>query len=387
MRRMTDSAVLSGEEDQPSAAPLLKIMLLLSHSANGGAQELWTNLAEAFQERGHTACLAALYPAPADDMMQTTGGLAWQHVQQRRQAASLLPALMRFLRRHDPNVILTALPAAGALAALAAQIVGARARIVVSHHTPVETYSPALNRLEALTGRLPCVRAIVSVSSAVNESLRGRSAGYLSKTSVIHNSLPPAIERHLTALADKRRARPTGRRLAAIGRLSEQKNYAVLLRAMARIDNATLRIVGSGSEEQQLKALAQQLGVNDRVVFAGNRSRFDALAILADSDVFLQPSLFEGHSLALIEAATLGVPLIVSDVPAQVEGVTVDREVCGILIDPHDDAALAAAIGKMLDDSDHRCAWTRRAETLGRSTTFARTVAAYEELLRRTALE
>lgn len=368
-----------------SSRASLKVVLLVTHSANGGTQELFANLGEAFQARGHEVCLAALYPAATDDMMQPNGGLGWSHVQSCRRAADLLPALASFVRRNDPDVILTALPAAGVLAPLAARVAGVRSRIIVTHHSPVGTYSPMLNRLDSLTGRLSRVRSIVSVSGAVDASLAGRSPGYRAKTSVIHNSLPPAIEDHLALLAEKRRARPEGRRLAALGRLAEQKNYPVLLRAMARIDDAILTIVGSGPDEQPLAALARRLGLGERVVFAGSKSRLEALAILADSDAFVQPSLFEGHSLALIEAAKLGVPLIVSDVPAQVEGITVDGAACGVVVGVHDDASLAVEIEKMLGDADHRHAWTERAEALGRSTTFARTVDAYEAFLRSAA--
>lgn len=359
------------------------VMFLLSHSGNGGAQELWMNLAEAFLARGCRVQLAALYKPDDEEAMPSIGSLDWLYVSARRtSAARILPMLMRFLRLHDPDFIFTALPAAGVLTPLALLAAGGKARVVVSHHTPVDTYAPMLNRLDALTGRLAKVGAVVSVSKAVSDSLERRPAGYRSKTSVIRNSLPPALERHLAELAARRGARPAGRKLMAIGRLAHQKNYPVLLRAMARVEDAQLTIVGAGPDEQALKGLAQDLGVTDRVRFAGQMSRLDALEMLADSDVFLQPSLFEGHSLALIEASTLGVPLIVSRVPAQVEGVTTsDGAVCGVIVEPQDDEALAAEIRRMLDDDDHRAEWTRRSAALGASTTFARTVAAYEALV------
>jgi glycosyltransferase involved in cell wall biosynthesis len=360
-----------------------KVMFLLSHSGNGGAQELWMNLAEAFRSRGYRVQLAALYKPSNEEPMPAIGSLDWLYVTQGRpSAARMFAMLMLFLRRHDPDFVFTALPAAGVLAPVAALASGGKARIVVSHHTPVDTYAPMLNRLDALTGRLAKVGAIVSVSRAVSDSLEGRSASYRSKTSVIRNSLPPALERHLAELAARRDARPAGRKLLAIGRLAQQKNYPVLLRAMTRVDDAQLTIVGAGPDEQALKGLAQDLGVTDRVRFAGQMSRLEALQMLADSDVFLQPSLFEGHSLALIEASTLGVPLIVSRVPAQVEGVTVsDGAVCGIIVGAEDDEALAAEIRKLLDNEDYRTKWTRRSAALGASTMFAKTVAAYEALV------
>jgi glycosyltransferase involved in cell wall biosynthesis len=360
-----------------------KVLFLLSHSGNGGAQELWMNLAEAFRSRGCRVQLAALYKPEDEEAMPAIGSLDWIYVNERRtSAARMLPLLMRFLRLHDPDLVFTALPAAGVLTPVAALAAGCKARVVVSHHTPVDTYAPMLNRLDALTGRLAKVGAVVSVSRAVSDSLERRPAAYRSKTSVIRNSLPPALEFRLAELAARRGVRSPGRKLMAIGRLAPQKNYPVLLRAMTRVEDAQLTIVGAGPDEQALKGLAQDLRVTDRVRFAGQKSRLDALEMLADSDVFLQPSLFEGHSLALIEASALGVPLIVSRVPAQVEGVTTsDGAVCGVVVEPQDDEALAAEIRRMLDDDGHRAEWTRRSAALGASTTFARTVAAYEALV------
>lgn len=376
--RATPSEDAAARRDGPP-----KVLFLLSHSGNGGAQELWMNLAEAFRSRGCRVQLAALYKPDDEEAMPAIGSLDWLYVSERRtSAARILPLLMRFLRLNDPDLVLTALPAAGVLTPVAALAAGCKARIIVSHHTPVDTYAPMLNRLDALTGRLAKVGAIVSVSRAVSDSLERRPAGYRSKTSVIRNSLPPALELRLAELAARRGMRSPGRKLMAIGRLAPQKNYPVLLRAMTRVEDAQLTIVGAGPDEQALKGLAQDLRVTDRVRFAGQKSRLDALEMLADCDVFLQPSLFEGHSLALIEASTLGVPLIVSRVPAQVEGVTTsDGAVCGVIVEPQDDEALATEIRRMLDDDAHRADWSRRSAALGANTTFAKTVAAYEALL------
>lgn len=347
------------------------------------------NLAEAFRARGYDARLAALYPPRDEAPMPAIGDLSWEYarpegVATRAGGIALFWSLVRLLRRVKPDVVLTALPAAGVLAPLAARVAGIDCQVIVSHHTPVDTYSSTLNRLDGITGRMPNVRAVVSVSKAVNDSLGERSANYRARTHVIHNALPPAVERTLAELRARREARAEGVELVAIGRLAPQKNYPALLRAMARVEGAHLTIVGAGTEEEALRALAGQLALGKKVTFAGQIDRAGALALLADSDVFVQVSLFEGHSLALIEASTIGLPLIVSRVPSQVEGVTDPAgRACGILVEQDDDAGLAAEIGKLLGDPEYRAFWTRLSGELGKSTTFARTVDAYEALLAR----
>lgn len=360
-----------------------KVMFLTSHSAVGGASEIWSNLAVAMARRGYPVRLAAFYPPVAEPRQPVEDGLAWDHVLSRKPASALggvalFAALLRFLARHKPDVVYTALPAAGVMVPLAAQLLGGRTRVIVSHHSPVDTHGWLSRRFDNFTGRLPCVTAVAAVSEAVGGSLGDRSAAYRAKLRVIHNSLPPAIEGHLAKLARGRIGRVPGRNLIAVGRLAPEKNCGVLLRALARVPDATLTLVGAGPEEAGLRDLADELGIADRVRFPGLMPRTEALSLLADSDIFLQPSLFEGHSLALIEASKLGVPLIVSSAPSQIEGVTgAGGERCGVVVDPHNEVALAMEIRRILDDANRRRDWVERSWTLGRGVSFEGTVSAY----------
>lgn len=374
---------LEAREAPASAVRGPKVMFLTTHSAAGGASEIWSNLATAMVRRGYRVRLAAFYPPVGEARQPVEDGLDWEHVLRRKPATALggfalFAALVRFLARHRPDIVYTALPAAGVMVPLAAQLLGGRTKVIVSHHSPVDTHGWLPRRLDNLTGRLPCVAAVAAVSEAVSGSLGDRSAAYRAKLRVIRNSLPPAIEAHLAKLARSRLGRVPGRDLIALGRLAPEKNCGVLLRALARVPDATLTLVGAGPEEARLKRLAEELGIADRVRFAGMMRRSEALALLAESDIFLQPSLFEGHSLALIEASKLGVPLIVSSVPAQIEGVTgPGGELCGIAVDPRDDEALATEIGRILDDADRRRTWVARSWDLGRGVSFEGTVSAY----------
>lgn len=113
---------------------------------------------------------------------------------------------------------------------------------------------------------------------------------------------------------------PNGYVFGAIGRLSPEKNLAVLLDAFAIIaasDPATsLLIVGDGAEREALQARAQALGVGKRVVFAGIREDMERIYPLIDCLVL--PSLTEGMPLVVLEAMAFAIPIIatpVGDVP------------------------------------------------------------------------
>jgi glycosyltransferase involved in cell wall biosynthesis len=363
-----------------------RIVLLVSHSTSGGAQEIWANLAEGLRARGHQVMLAALYPgdSPAQELAPPA---TWTYAVPERPASlgaklAMVRDLARLFDGFEADIVFTALPAANVLAPVAATLARRRVRVVTSHHSPSETYNPALNLVDGLTGSLSSVAHIVGVSEAVRRTHQGKPAAYRGKLTTIKNALPPDVEARIARLAKARLGRRTGRQAVAIGRLAEQKNYPVLIRAAVHMPDVVVRIVGDGSEGPALKALAAELGVTDRVQFLGFHPRTETLEILAGGDVFVQPSLFEGHSLALIEAAKLGMPLVVSDAQVQIEGVTgPDGALCGVVVGLHDDRSLAREILRLLDDPVHYAAAVSQATALGAAATYDAMITSYEQLM------
>ncbi len=143
-----------------------------------------------------------------------------------------------------------------------------------------------------------------------------------------------------------------------VGRLVRHKGQDVALRAVRRAAerHRALRyaIVGGGPDEARLRALASELGVEDRVVFAGPLSDAEIADAYATADVYLGLSReegvqVEGFGISLVEAAASGTPSVAGrsgGVPSAVrEGET------GFLVEPSDDAAAAAALGRLLDDA------------------------------------
>jgi glycosyltransferase involved in cell wall biosynthesis len=333
------------------------VLCVVNHSSAGGAQELWVNLAEGFKARGYDVALVALYPlsALATRMNRAPADLPWTHIVKQRPTAlfaqlKMLRSLVAFLKKRDADFAFTAMPAANILIPVAAQLAGCKTAIVTTHHGPASTYNKLLDLVDGPIGSLKRVDRIVSVSNTVLRSLANKPGAYREKCSVIFNALPPEIEDATSRLAAGRVGRKVGRLVVATGRLTAQKNYPVLLRAAAHMPDVQIRIVGGGEDEESLKAYAEQLGVTRQVDFLGFRPRAETLSLLSEGDIFVQPSLYEGHSLALVEAAKLGMPLVVSNVPVQLESITAsDGTMCGIAVDPQDDKSLANAILGLLD--------------------------------------
>ena len=360
------------------------MVFLVSHSSAGGVQEIWADLAEGFRERGYATSLAALYPG-AGKVQTTSAQIPWTYIVERKPTSllgrvAMLKALARFLAAHSPSIVFTAMPAANVLAPAAATLAGPGVTVATSHHSPTQTQNPILNRLDGLTGSLKAVGAVISVSNTVDQSLDSKPAAYRAKRRVINNALPPRIEAHIAGLAQSREG-ARRRVVVASGRLSAEKNYPVLLRAAVRMPDVDVQIIGAGPDEGALKALAAELGVAGRVSFPGFLKREDALKRVGEGDVYVQPSLFEGNSLALIEAAKLGLPLVVSDAPGLIEGITAaDGARCGVVVGAHDDATLAHEILRLLDEPDRHADFSAKARALGAGVTYDAMVAAYEAI-------
>ncbi len=144
--------------------------------------------------------------------------------------------------------------------------------------------------------------------------------------------------------------------LGAVGRFVEQKNYSVLLKAMTLAvakgaEDLNLILIGAGPLETVLRSEADVLGLSDRVIFTGAKSRDEVYRYLGAMDGFVMPSLWEGFCNAAVEAMAAGLPLIASDLP-------VLREVLGdgesehghdapLYFDATSPDAIAKAIGRI----------------------------------------
>jgi glycosyltransferase involved in cell wall biosynthesis len=117
-------------------------------------------------------------------------------------------------------------------------------------------------------------------------------------------------------LADTLWGCPPGQRILTVGSLKDQQNHPLLLRAVAAVDrpNARLMLLGQGANEAALRMLAVDLGIADRVVFAGFHA--DPSPFYATANLFSLASDYEGLPTVLIEALSFGLPVVSTDCPS-----------------------------------------------------------------------
>mgnify|MGYP000532885272 CR=1 FL=1 len=128
------------------------------------------------------------------------------------------------------------------------------------------------------------------------------------KTQVVRNGS------RLLSFCGRARRREAGLSLVSVGSLSRQKGFDIALRAVATLGDRVKRytIVGEGEERHRLEALTQQLGIQDKVMFAGFVDNVEVY--LHEADLGLIPSRWEGFGLVAVEALSTGLPLVASDV-------------------------------------------------------------------------
>jgi len=147
--------------------------------------------------------------------------------------------------------------------------------------------------------------------------------------------------------------------IGSVARLDPVKNLACLVEAHASVlralPSAHLVIVGTGEEQERLEAAARQLGIAERVRFAGYRA--DARRVMAAFDVYVNCSTYEGVSLTILEAMAAELPVVATNVGGNPE-VVVDEET-GLLVPARSAQALAAAIVTLGSDETRRADMAR----------------------------
>lgn len=195
---------------------------------------------------------------------------------------------------------------------------------------------------------------VIAISQAVAEDL---PAAMRAQTRVVYNGIDLDAFRARTAES----AGPVGPDgagplLGAVSHLIPWKGHEVFLRAIAELaprhPDWRFAIVGDPifqfrDERHRLEALAAELGIAERVAFAGHRE--DVPAVLSQLSLFVLPSLYEPFGRVLIEAMAAGLPIVASRAGGVPE-IVVDGET-GLLVTPGDAEALAVAIETVMGDA------------------------------------
>lgn len=258
--------------------------------------------------------------------------------------------LCRFLRKGDFDLIHGFSFTAESWGWLA-NLVSGNACFIGSVRSVYEWFSPmhwAVKRLITLNSS-----ALIANSHAGADHAAYRMGIRRQAVDVVHNVIrvpkfdlqgaPPVHDREGEAA-----------RIVFVGRLVHHKNLVCLLRAFALLGErhltAQLDLVGDGPKRNELDALARQLGIESRVNFHGEQA--DVGPFLGSADIAVFTSYREGLSNAIMEAMSVGLPVITSNVGGNSELVT--HEHSGMLFPSDDHETLASMMSELLANDEKR---------------------------------
>lgn len=333
-----------------------KILLYCSSLVKGGTERVVVNLAEYLLKQGIQVVVVTQYRrekeyALSEEISRILSEPAKEELPGGRIGNFLARyrKLRRIWKEQRPDCILSFIGKNNFMALLAALFT--RIPVVVAvRGEPGSEYASGMMRLLSKTLFAAAAGVILQTEKA-----REFFPSYINKKAVIlKNPLNPAFVK----------PRFTGKRngqIAAVGRVDENKNHEMLIRAFAQVaeefPDTVLTVYGEGECRKKLQELAIELELADRIGLPGAAE--DIPDKIYESSVFVLCSNTEGMPNALLEAMCLGIPSISTDCPCGGPAELIENGVNGLLIPVGDINALAESLRILLQDE-------KKAEEIGK---------------------
>jgi glycosyltransferase involved in cell wall biosynthesis len=315
------------------AAPL-NIAHVVDSMEMGGAEKLTATLCRLQRDRGHSASVHCLYEVGVlGEKLRSEGFEVILH--RPSGFIQLMHCLYKWFRASRPDVVHCHNATAAIIAAFPAKFAGVKTVIVTRHGLVKPPYQIRRELKFALASRW--CDWIVGVCEGTQTNLRAAPFAARDKIIHIYNGALPADIRAVP--------RPkSGFTLLHVGRLAPTKDHATLLRAVALTrahhPNVRLWMIGDGPLEASLRKLSEELGLKECVTFFGEQA--DVSPFLLAADLFVISSVTEGLPVSLLEAMSVGLPAVVTDVGGMAEIARLSGAVT--LVPSSDPQGMAAAL-------------------------------------------
>jgi glycosyltransferase XagB len=221
-------------------------------------------------------------------------------------------------------------------------------------------------------------RPVITVSESSKREIIKLGFSRPDNIEIIYNGINPDI-----FVPGKKTTAPS---FIYLGRLKQHKNIDVCIKAFAKVlkkhTDATLHIVGSGECDVMLLELAISLGVEKNVEFHGRVNEKKKAKLLAQSWSMIQPSSIEGWGITVIEANSCKTPVIASKVNGLKDSVV--HKQTGILVQPHNDEALAKVMNQLIKNEQLRQTLSENAFLWSHNFTWEKSADSFYSLIENT---
>ena len=376
----------------PSLTPRRKIAIFLPSLPAGGVARVMLQLAQAFVNQGHTVDLVLCRsdgafmghlppqirvlelksrPVLVSRLLLILKNFAAIQVLflpilsslKPPKSLAFLPDLIHYLRKEQPDVLLSAKTHTNLVALWATQLAETSNRVVISERTTLGDITKTSPKwrwrfiLPVLAHEYPKAGGIITVSNGVKEELAISTGLRPEKITTIYNPvLTKTIrEKSLESINhpwfQKKEPTPI---ILGVGRLVPQKDFSTLIKAFSRVRQnqpAHLVIIGEGRQRSELETLAQSLGIDKDVWMPGLSD--NPYAFMSKASMLVLSSIYEGLPNVLIEALACGCPIVSTDCPSGPSEILLKGKY-GTLVPMGDIHALAQAIHHTLDHPPNR---------------------------------
>lgn len=330
-----------------------RIAILLPDLRGGGAERVMLDLAHELSTLGQDVEFALMHTA--GDFLHAAQDEFQVFDLDAPRTRGVPAALARYLQKRKPDSVIANMWPLTSAAVIGQFISRHQCRLLLMEHCVLTQQYSSWGKLHAgmmatsmaATYRFADAVAAVSNGAAKDTARLARLSN--DRVKVLNNPIPQrqapgseAIE-HAEALWNC----PPGERILTVGSLKDQKNYPLLLRSFAelRSPEARLMLLGQGAREAALRAMATELEISERVVFAGFHP--DPTPFYQTADLFVLSSDYEGFGNVIVEALACGTPVVSTncpDGPAEI----LENGKYGRLVPVRDPQALAHAMQEAL---------------------------------------
>jgi len=384
--RSTDAKPRAEALVQPLGAAPMRIAFIISRSDDiGGAQIHVRDLSAALRARGVEAVVLGGLDGELGDQLRDRKvpfyPLRHLHrVVRPREALKAVLEIRRLLREIRPDIVSTHSTTAGIFGRIAARSLGIPV-LFTAHGWGFTDGRPLVQRIVfwlAEWAAAPLAAQIITVcDSDLQAAIRSR---------LTRRARLVAIPNAMPEVSESLRARPESDppKIVMVARLSSWKDQPTLLRALAQLRHLDweLELVGDGPRRQELETLADSLGIASRVRFAGYCA--DVPARLAEAQLFVLATKWEGFPRSILEALRAGLPVIASAVGGVRESVREGET--GFVTPAEDVDALRDRLSTLLSDPRQRARMGAAARALyekrfSLERLIAETMAVYDSVL------
>ncbi len=363
-------------DENHAADNRVKVLYVFAALPVGGAEEVLITEVEGLDKTRFAPFVCVLSEkGPVGEQIENRGFpvVALHRMKSHRFDPRIVRDLYRLIKTEKADVVHTHLYDGNKYGRLAAGL--ARVPAIISHYHNVyprrRIKYHLINRVLAnLNDR------ILAVSQAVKESVVRFDRISPEMIEVLYNGIDPlnfSGEFEDSGVRQRFGVKPEDFLIGVVARLEEQKGHIYLFRALRQLipdfPQIKVLVVGDGTLRPVLEAKVLEMELSDKVLFVGTRKNIPE--ILAALDLFILPSLWEGFSLAILEALAMGTPVIASAVGGAPEVIRSGHN--GLLIPPGEESDLVTGVREaILDPRKYKQMGRQGKETVDRKFTLAR---------------